>query len=199
LLLLLIRDFFKLRDKEQKKSNFLEAFAVDNGWAGFIVFLLADPHLLEGGERSQDRATDPDGVFTLRGSNDLDLHGAGSKGGDFLLHPVGNTGEHGGTSGKDGVGVQVFPDVDIAFHDGVEGGFMDTSRFHTQEGRLEQRLGAPESLVTDGDNLTVGQLVALLEGGGRSGGGHFLLEVKSNIAQFLLDVTDNLSLGGGCE
>ena len=32
----------------------LEAFSVDDGWAGFIVFLLGDPHLLEGGERSQD-------------------------------------------------------------------------------------------------------------------------------------------------
>jgi len=28
----------------------LEAFAVDNGWARFVVFLFADPHLLEGGE-----------------------------------------------------------------------------------------------------------------------------------------------------
>jgi len=32
----------------------LEAFSVDNGWTRFVVFLFADPHLLEGGERSQD-------------------------------------------------------------------------------------------------------------------------------------------------
>ena len=49
----------------------LEAFPVDNGGAGLIVFLLADPHLLEGGQRSQDGATDPDGVLSLRWSNDL--------------------------------------------------------------------------------------------------------------------------------
>jgi len=32
----------------------LEAFTVDDRWSGFVVFLFADPHLLEGGERSQD-------------------------------------------------------------------------------------------------------------------------------------------------
>ena len=32
----------------------------------------------------------------------------------------------------------------------------------TQEGWLEKGLGAPEPLVSDGDNLTVGQLIALL-------------------------------------
>ena len=172
---------------------------MNNGWTGFVIFLLADPHLLEGGQRSQDGATDPDGVFTLRGSDDLDLHGAGGQGCDFLLHPVSNTREHGGTSGQHSVSIQIFPDVDIAFHDGVVGGLMDTSRFHTQEGRLEQRFWAPEPLITNGDYLTIRQLVALLKGGRRSGGGHLLFEVKSNIAQFLLDVTNNFSLGGGCE
>merc|ERR1739848_774454 len=36
-------------------------------------------------------------------------------------------------------------------------------------------------------------------GGGCSSGGHLLLEVKGNIAEFLLDVTDNLTLSGGGE
>lgn len=49
----------------------LEAFAVDDAWAGLVVFLLGDPHLLESGQRSQDGPADPDGVFALRGSNDL--------------------------------------------------------------------------------------------------------------------------------
>jgi len=64
---------------------------VDDARAGFIVFLFADPHLLEGGQGGQDGPTDPYGVFPLRGSNDLDLDGGGSEGGDFLLHSVGNT------------------------------------------------------------------------------------------------------------
>lgn len=37
----------------------LEAFAVHNGWAGLVVLLLGDPHLLEGGQRGQDGAADP--------------------------------------------------------------------------------------------------------------------------------------------
>ena len=53
----------------------LEALAVDDGWAALVVLLLGDPHLLEGGEGSQDGASDPDGVLPLRGSDDLDLDG----------------------------------------------------------------------------------------------------------------------------
>merc|ERR1712072_531095 len=67
----------------------LEAFAVDNSWASLVELLLGDPHFLEGGERSQDGATDPDRVFSLRRSDDLDLHGGRSHGGDLLLHTIG--------------------------------------------------------------------------------------------------------------
>ena len=88
-------------------------------------------YLLEGGQRSKDRSSNPDGVLPLGRSNDLDLHGGRSQGGDLLLHPVSDTGVHGGTSREDGVGIKVLPDVNIALHDGVIGGFMDSSRFHT--------------------------------------------------------------------
>merc|ERR1711869_139428 len=177
----------------------LEALAVDDGGAALVVLLLGDPHLLEGGEGRQDGATDPGGVLPLRGSDDLDLDGGGSQGGDLLLHPVGDTGVHGGATGHDGVGVQVLPDVNIALHDGVVGGLVDTAGLHAKEGRLEESLGAPESLVADGDDLTVGKLIGLLEGGGGSGGGHLLLEVQGDVAELLLDVTDNLALSGGGE
>lgn len=49
----------------------LEALAVDDGGAGLVVLLLADPHLLEGGEGGEDGAADPDGVLPLWGSDDL--------------------------------------------------------------------------------------------------------------------------------
>ncbi len=45
----------------------LEALAVDDAGAGFIVFLLGDPHLLEGGQGGQDGAADPDGVTCAQG------------------------------------------------------------------------------------------------------------------------------------
>merc|ERR1719347_2011241 len=53
------------------------------------------------------------GVLPLGGSDDLDLDGGWGKSGDLLLHPVGNTGVHGGATGHDGVGVQVLPDGQV--------------------------------------------------------------------------------------
>jgi len=177
----------------------LEALSVDNGWSCLVVLGLGDPHGLEGGEGSKNGATNPDRVLSLWWRDDLDLHGGWGKGGDLLLHSVGNTWVHGGTTGEDVVGVEILSDINIALHDGVVGGLMDTSGLHTDEGWLEEGLWASESLVTDGDDLTVWELVALLEGGGAGGGGHLLLEVEGDVAELLLDVSDDLSLGGGDE
>merc|ERR1712201_33787 len=177
----------------------LEALPVDNGGSTLVVLLLGDPHLLEGGERSEDGATDPDGVLPLRGSDNLNLDGGRRESGDLLLHPVSNTRVHGGTSRHDSVGVQVLPNVHITLHDGVVGSFVDATCFHSEEGRLEESLGAPEPLVADSDDLAVGKLIGLLEGGGGSSSGHLLLEIKSDIAELLLDVTDNLPLSSGGE
>src|SRR6478609_7240351 len=73
----------------------LEALAVNDGGASFVVLLLGDPHLLEGGERGKDGAADPDRVLALWGSDDLDLHGRGSEGSELLLHAISHAGEHG--------------------------------------------------------------------------------------------------------
>merc|ERR1712024_111786 len=185
--------------RERLEHKCLEALPVDNGRAALVVLLLGDPHLLEGGERSKDGASDPDRVLPLRRSNDLDLHGGGSKGSDLLLHPVSNTRVHGGATRHDSVGVQVLPDVNIALHDGVVGGLVDTAGLHTKEGRLEEGLRGAEPLVADGDDLAVGKLIGLLKGGGGGSGGHLLLKVKGDVAELLLDVTDNLTLGSGGE
>merc|ERR1712055_843086 len=111
----------------------LEALAVDDAGAGLVVLLLGDPHGLEGGQRGKDGATDPYGVLTLRGSDDLDLDGGGSENCDLLLHTISNTGVHSGATGEDSVGVQVLTDVDVALHDGVEDGLVGTAGLHTQE------------------------------------------------------------------
>ena len=113
--------------------------------------------MLKGRQRSQDGATDPDGVFALRWGDDLDLHGRWSKSSDLLLHTISNAGVHGGAAGKDSVGVQILTDVDVALHDRVVDGLVDTARFHTQERGLEEGLGAAESLVADGDDLCSGR------------------------------------------
>merc|ERR1719397_1583944 len=90
-------------------------------------------------------------------------------------------------------------DVNIALHDGVVGSLMDATGFHSKEGRLEESLRATETLIANGDDLTVGKFIGLLKGGGCSCSGHLLLEVKSNIAELLLDVTDNLTFSSGGE
>merc|ERR1719449_497687 len=177
----------------------LEALPVDNGGAALVVLLLGDPHLLEGGQGSKDGATDPDGVLPLRRSNDLDLNGGWSQGSDLLLHSVSNTRVHGGATRHDSVGIQVLTDINVTLHDGVIGGLMDTAGFHSQERGLEEGLRGTESLIANGDNLAIGKLIGLLQGGGGSSSSHFLLKVKGNIAKLLLDVTDNLTLSSGGE
>merc|ERR1719238_1685782 len=133
-----------------------------------------------------------DGVFPLWWSNDLDLNGGWSQGSDLLLHTVSNTRVHGGATRHDGVGIKIL-------HDGVVGGLMDAAGLHAKEGRLEEGLRGTEPLITNGNDLAIGKFIRLLKGGGGSSSGHLLLEVKGNIAELLLDVTDNLTLSGGGE
>merc|ERR1712244_128155 len=97
--------------------------------------------------------------------------------GDFLLHTVSNTRVHGGASGHDSVGIEILTDINIALHDVVVGGLMDSPGFHSKEGRLEESLWAAETLIANGDDLAVGKLIGLLKGGGGSSSGHLLLEV----------------------
>ena len=154
---------------------------------------------MEGGERGKDGASDPYRVFPLGRSNDLDLHRWWCEGGDLLLHTVGDARVHCATTGENGVGVEILTDVDVALHDGVVASLVDTSRLHSQEAGLEEGLWASETLVADGDDLSVGKLVALLERGAGGGSLHLLFEVEGDIAELLLDVTDDLTLGGGGE
>ena len=64
----------------------------------------------------------------------------------------------------------------------------------TDKDYLEESLWATETLVSDGDDLSVREFVTLLEGGGRGGGGHLLLEVEGDVAELLLDVTNDFTL-----
>lgn len=177
----------------------LEALAVDNGRAGLVVLGLGDPHLLEGGQRGQDGTSDPDGVLSLRRSDDLDLHGGRGKGGELLGHALGNAREHGGTTRHDDVGIKIASDVDVALHDGLEGAVVDTGSLLADEGRLEEDLRASEALAADNNNVTVRKLVGLLKSRGLSSGLGLLVEVKSDVGELLLDVTNNFTLSSGGE
>jgi hypothetical protein len=99
----------------------------------------------------------------------------------------------------DDVAVEILSDIDITLHDGVESGNVDTTALKTQDRRLEESLRSTESLVTDGDDLTIGKLVGLLQAGALGGSLDLLLEIEGDVAKLLLDVTDDFSLGGGGE
>jgi hypothetical protein len=45
----------------------LEAFPVDNGGSRLVILLFGDPHLLEGGQRGQNGATNPDRILPTTG------------------------------------------------------------------------------------------------------------------------------------
>ena len=68
-----------MMEKLERKVGDLEALPVDNAGARLVVLLLGDPHLLEGGQGSQDGATDPDGVLPLGWGNDLRGREGGEK------------------------------------------------------------------------------------------------------------------------
>ena len=128
---------------------------MNDGRTELIVLLLADPHLLECGQRGEDRSAYPDGVLALRRRDDLDLHRGRSEGRDLLLHAVGNAREHAGATRQHGVGVEVLADVDVALHDGVVARLVDAARLHAHERRLKHRLWAAESLVADRYHLGI--------------------------------------------
>jgi len=177
----------------------LEALSVDDGWSRLIVLFLGDPHLLEGGKRRQDRSSDPDRVFSLRRGNNLDLDGWRSQSSQLLVQSLGNTSVHGSSTRENNVVVQLLSDVDIALHDGVIGQSVDTSLFHTDQRRLEQHFWRSESLISDGDNLSIGKFIRLLNIRGLSSRCHFGFKVQSNISQLLLDISDDFSFGSGSE
>ena len=64
----------------------------------------------------------------------------GSKGSDLLLHAVSDSGVHGGASRQDSVGVQILTDINVALHDRVVRGLVNTSGFHAQERWLKQKI-----------------------------------------------------------
>jgi hypothetical protein len=97
---------------------------------------------------------------------------------------------------------------------------VDTGGLEAKERRLEEGLRGTEPIthhentlpitptvstntnspfITDGDDLAIRKLVALLKGGRLRSSLHFLLKVERDVAELLLDVTDNFTLRGGRE
>lgn len=71
--------------------------------------------------------------------------------------------------------------------------FKEKKRGVTDKGWLEKGLRTAEPLVANGDDLPIRKLIALLQRGRGGSCGHLILKVQCNIAQLLLDITDNFS------
>ena len=93
---------------------------------------------------------------------------------------------------------------------------MNTVGLKTEHGGLEEGLGGTESggsvgecgneregddepLVANGDDLSIGKFVALLEGGRVGGGLELLFEIEGDVTKFLLNVPNNFTLSGCVE
>jgi len=135
----------------------------------------------------------------LIGTSDLDIPGQGSKGSELLLYAVNNARQPGGAARELNMAVELWTGVNVALHDGVVDDLVDTSRLDVNERGLEESLRRSETFAVDGDDLTVRQLVGLLNARGRGSGLHLLLIVKSDIAEVLLDATHDLPLRSGGE
>ncbi len=173
-------------------SNNLESVSRINCW--MILH-----YLLEGAQRCKDWSSNPDTVLPLWRSDNLDLHAAWRERGDLLAHAVRDAREHGGSTTENNVTIQVLSDINIALHDGVVCRLMDAWSFHADERRLEHDLWASEALRANGDHLSIGQLIALLNWWAALCSLKLLLVVKSDVCKLFLDVTDNFPLGRGGE
>merc|ERR1719446_1816338 len=76
---------------------------------------------------------------------------------------------------------------------------MNAGSLLANEGGLEEDLWAPESLVTDDNDIAIRKLIGLFESRRLSSRLHLLVEVKGDECQLLLDVTNDLTLSGGGE
>lgn len=120
-----------------------------------MILGLGDPHGLEGRQGRQDGATDPDEELSLLRSQDLDLHGRGSKSSHFLLESFGNAWEHSGSTAHDDIAIEILADVDVALKDGLIGNFVEARHFLADGHGLEQSFRASEFLTTNIDGLSV--------------------------------------------
>ena len=85
---------------------------MDDSGASLVKLLLRDPHFLKSGKRGQNGTSNPDRVFSLGRGDDLDLHRGRGHAGDLLLHAIGDTRVHRGTSGQDSIGIKILSEKD---------------------------------------------------------------------------------------
>ena len=81
-----------------------------------LIFVLGDPHRLEGAVGSNDRATNPCTIFPLWRCDTVDRHCGWRYGFDLILQTIGNAGTHSATTINESVGIQDLMYVNFTLH-----------------------------------------------------------------------------------
>merc|ERR1719242_2619384 len=146
-----------------KCNRNLKAFSVHNTRPTLIIFIFANPHFLKSTQRRQDRSSNPDTIFTLWWCHNLNLNRSRSQRSHFLRQTDINSWEHGGTARQHSVGVQVTSNIHITFHNRFIGQLVNTFALFSNHVWLKQHLRTSKSFSSDSNNLSIWQLIILLD------------------------------------
>ena len=113
---------------------------------------------------------------------------------NLLPQPLAHRLEQCAATTEDNIGEQVLSNVIVALHDRVEAVLVDAFEVVARQRGIEENFGASETLVSDQDFSTVGQLVVLLTCMRLLGIFHCLVVVANDHRHRLFDVPHNLEL-----
>lgn len=166
-----------------------------------VVLGGADPLAGEGAEGGEGGGTSPDRVLSGGIGDHSDIVSGWECGGHLVLESLGETLEHGGTSGEDDVLGEVLSHVKIGLIDGFVGDLLHRVVGSSVKGWLEEELWSLDSdLSLNDEDFLIWESVVLVKRTGVLAGSLGLLESLlglTNIAGLLLDLSNDFHLGGG--
>ena len=119
---------------------------------------------------------------------------------DVALDTRGKTRVHRRTTRQDNVLVELGTDIQLGLVDDLEEEIGDTPTVaSSEEPGLEEGLGGLVTLGSDLDDPTIRKLVLLDKGGGLQSQLALDVQVETDVAQLLLDLTDGVEIGGPVE
>jgi len=118
---------------------------------------------------------------------------------ELLLETRGKTREHGGTTRKNDVLIELGTKIDISLLDTVEELISHTKSINIDKVRLEEHLRGEITLLTHADDTAIRDGEGVDKSGGLSGELFLDLEIITDVAELLLDLTDSLEIGSAVE
>jgi len=118
---------------------------------------------------------------------------------DLLLKTRRKTREHGGTTRKNDVLIELGTKIDISLLDTVEELISHTHSINIDKMRLEENLRSKITFLTKTDDTAIRDSEGIDKSSGLSG--ELLLDLKiiTDVAELLLDLTDSLKIGSTVE